>query len=156
LPFILAALAAGHLLYLHVSGSSNPMGTTSNADKSAFHPYFTFKDLVTIYLFFIIFTVIVFYAPDKLGLIMAVLPCKRQNYYNTVCLNNIRIFRTQVINVIKFEILLYLVKIVTIIILFISRKPVFFIKEKGSSETTCVDSYLLISRCVKKRTDNNE
>jgi len=67
LPFILAALVAGHLLYLHISGSSNPVGTTSNADRTAFHPYFSFKDLVTIYLFFIIFTVIVFYTPDKLG-----------------------------------------------------------------------------------------
>lgn len=43
LPFILAALVAGHLLYLHVSGSSNPVGTTSNADRTAFHPYFSFK-----------------------------------------------------------------------------------------------------------------
>jgi ubiquinol-cytochrome c reductase cytochrome b subunit len=43
------------------------MGTTSNTDRAAFHPYFTFKDLVTIYLFFIVFTSIIFYAPDKLG-----------------------------------------------------------------------------------------
>jgi nicotine oxidoreductase len=43
LPFILAALAAGHLLYLHVSGSSNPIGTTSNADRAPFHPFFVFK-----------------------------------------------------------------------------------------------------------------
>jgi group II intron reverse transcriptase/maturase len=43
LPFILAALVAGHLLYLHISGSSNPAGTTSNTDRSAFHPYFSFK-----------------------------------------------------------------------------------------------------------------
>lgn len=67
LPFILAALVAGHLLYLHISGSSNPLGTTSNADRTAFHPYFSFKDLVTVFLFFIIFTVIVFFAPDLLG-----------------------------------------------------------------------------------------
>jgi hypothetical protein len=43
LPFILAALVAGHLLYLHVSGSSNPIGTTSNTDRAPFHPYFVFK-----------------------------------------------------------------------------------------------------------------
>jgi ubiquinol-cytochrome c reductase cytochrome b subunit len=67
LPFILAALVAGHLLYLHTSGSSNPIGTTGLADKTPFHPYFSFKDLVTVYLFFIFFTLIVFYAPDKLG-----------------------------------------------------------------------------------------
>src|ERR1700724_3731829 len=61
LPFILAALVAGHLLYLHVSGSSNPIGTTSNADRTAFHPYFSFKDLVTVYLFFIIITKLILY-----------------------------------------------------------------------------------------------
>jgi len=43
LPFILAALVAGHLLYLHISGSSNPVGTTGNTDRTAFHPYFSFK-----------------------------------------------------------------------------------------------------------------
>jgi ubiquinol-cytochrome c reductase cytochrome b subunit len=74
LPFILAALVAGHLLYLHVSGSSNPVGTTSNADRTAFHPYFSFKDLVTVYLFFVIFTFIVFYTPDKLGQLWPFLP----------------------------------------------------------------------------------
>jgi len=36
-------LVAGHLLYLHIGGSSNPIGTTSNADRTAFHPYFSFK-----------------------------------------------------------------------------------------------------------------
>jgi len=55
------------MLYLHVSGSSNPMGTTGNADRTAFHPYFSFKDIVTVFLFFIIFTGIIFYFPDKLG-----------------------------------------------------------------------------------------
>jgi len=67
LPFILAALAAGHLLYLHINGSSNPISTTGNADRIPFHPYFVFKDLVTIFLFFILFGLIVFYSPDKLG-----------------------------------------------------------------------------------------
>jgi len=67
LPFILAALVAGHLLYLHISGSSNPVCTTGNTDRTAFHPYFSFKDLVTIYLFFVLFAIILFFAPDKLG-----------------------------------------------------------------------------------------
>jgi ubiquinol-cytochrome c reductase cytochrome b subunit len=67
LPFILAALVAGHLYYLHVNGSSNPIGTTSNADRAAFHPYFSFKDLITLFLFFVLFTLILFYTPDKLG-----------------------------------------------------------------------------------------
>jgi ubiquinol-cytochrome c reductase cytochrome b subunit len=67
LPFILAALVAGHLLYLHVSGSTNPIGTTSNTDRAPFHPYYSFKDLVTVYLFLLLFALILFFAPDKLG-----------------------------------------------------------------------------------------
>lgn len=145
LPFILAALVAGHLLYLHISGSSNPIGTTSNADRTAFHPYFAFKDLVTLYLFFAFFTLILFYSPDKLGRRMAVLSCKRWNYYNTLRLNNISILRTQVINVMIYILLLYLVKIGNITIfkinMFISRKPHYKINNKESSETTRVNSY---------------
>jgi ubiquinol-cytochrome c reductase cytochrome b subunit len=67
LPFILAGLVAGHLLYLHISGSSNPLGTTSNGDRAPFHPYFSFKDIVTVFLFFLLFVLIVFYTPDILG-----------------------------------------------------------------------------------------
>lgn len=43
LPFVLAALAAGHLLALHEHGSSNPNGITGNGDRYTMHPYFTFK-----------------------------------------------------------------------------------------------------------------
>jgi len=50
-----------------VSGSSNPVGTSSNLDRTAFHPYFSFKDVVTVFLFLILFAIIIFYAPDKLG-----------------------------------------------------------------------------------------
>jgi quinol-cytochrome oxidoreductase complex cytochrome b subunit len=152
LPFILAALVVGHLLYLHVSGSSNPVGTTSNADRTAFHPYFSFKDLVTVYLFFIIFTAIVFYAPDKLGRRMATFPSPHHNVmggwicYNTICLNKIIVKCTQVINVIITKLILYLVKIIFTYILYIyiliSRKLYDVINYKGSSETTCVYSYL--------------
>src|SRR6202023_23333 len=152
LPFILAALVAGHLLYLHVSGSSNPIGTTSNADRTAFHPYFSFKDLVTVYLFFIIFTAIIFYAPDKLGRRMATYPSPHHNVmggwlcYNTICLNEIIVKCTQVINVIITKLILYLVKIIFTFILFInisiSRKLYDVINYKGSSETTCVYSCL--------------
>ena len=46
MPFVLAALAAMHILTLHEHGSSNPLGVTGNTDRLPFHPYFTFKDLV--------------------------------------------------------------------------------------------------------------
>nr|QIV24612.1 cytochrome b [Aesa media] len=46
LPFIVSAMVIIHLLFLHQTGSSNPMGTKSNIDKVPFHPYFLYKDLV--------------------------------------------------------------------------------------------------------------
>lgn len=67
LPFLLAALAVAHLIAIHEHGSSNPNGVSSNGDRYAFHPYFIFKDLVTIFLFFLVLSVIVFYYPNLLG-----------------------------------------------------------------------------------------
>nr|YP_009434162.1 cytochrome b [Mylabris aulica]APB02828.1 cytochrome b [Mylabris aulica] len=46
LPFIVSALVMIHLLFLHQTGSNNPLGSNSNVDKIPFHPYFTFKDLM--------------------------------------------------------------------------------------------------------------
>lgn len=46
LPFIISALVLIHLLFLHQTGSNNPLGTNSNLDKIPFHPYFTWKDLI--------------------------------------------------------------------------------------------------------------
>lgn len=67
LPFILAALAARHLLTLHTHGSSNPLGITGNADRLPFHPYFVFKDLVTVFLFITVLTLMVMYLPNYMG-----------------------------------------------------------------------------------------
>nr|WGO57481.1 cytochrome b [Perisphaerus sp. 3 ZQW-2023b] len=46
LPFIISAMIMIHLLFLHQTGSSNPIGINSNIDKVSFHPYFTIKDLM--------------------------------------------------------------------------------------------------------------
>nr|YP_010481803.1 cytochrome b [Vibidia duodecimguttata]UVU20937.1 cytochrome b [Vibidia duodecimguttata] len=46
LPFIIAAFIMIHLLFLHNTGSNNPLGTNSNLDKIPFHPYFSFKDIL--------------------------------------------------------------------------------------------------------------
>nr|YP_009241030.1 cytochrome b [Shijimiaeoides divina]AMK46129.1 cytochrome b [Shijimiaeoides divina] len=46
LPFIIMLLSTIHLLFLHQTGSNNPLGINSNLDKIPFHPYFTFKDLI--------------------------------------------------------------------------------------------------------------
>src|SRR6267154_2656039 len=67
LPFLLAALAVAHLIALHIHGSNNPNGITSNTDRLAFHPYFIFKDLVTIFLFLLVLSILVFYYPNLLG-----------------------------------------------------------------------------------------
>jgi len=45
IPFVVAAMRGVHLLFLHQTGSSNPLGINRNFDKLKFHPYFTTKDL---------------------------------------------------------------------------------------------------------------
>lgn len=67
LPFVLAALTAMHLLTIHEHGSSNPLGVSGNTDRLPFHPYFTFKDLVTIFVFLTALAAFVFYMPNALG-----------------------------------------------------------------------------------------
>lgn len=64
---MLAALAAMHMLTIHEHGSGNPLGLSANTDRIPFHPYFTFKDLITIFGFFLALSAIVFYAPNLLG-----------------------------------------------------------------------------------------
>nr|YP_010363471.1 cytochrome b [Atkinsoniella flavipenna]UNZ12572.1 cytochrome b [Atkinsoniella flavipenna] len=46
LPFIVSMMVIIHLFFLHLTGSSNPIGMNSNIDKIPFHPYFTIKDLL--------------------------------------------------------------------------------------------------------------
>nr|YP_010692507.1 cytochrome b [Dercas lycorias]WBV74660.1 cytochrome b [Dercas lycorias] len=46
LPFIILMMTIIHLLFLHQTGSNNPLGINSNIDKIPFHPYFTYKDLM--------------------------------------------------------------------------------------------------------------
>lgn len=67
LPFLLAALAVAHLIALHEHGSGNPNGVTSSGDRYAMHPYFIFKDLVTIFAFFLALSIMVFFYPNVLG-----------------------------------------------------------------------------------------
>jgi ubiquinol-cytochrome c reductase cytochrome b subunit len=40
-----------HLLFLHQKGSSNPLGVNRNFDKLLFHPYFSLKDLLGVFIF---------------------------------------------------------------------------------------------------------
>lgn len=46
LPFVVAALSAAHLLFLHQTGSNKPTGLDSRFDKVPFHVYYTVKDIL--------------------------------------------------------------------------------------------------------------
>lgn len=67
LPFVIAGLSIIHLLFLHTTGSSNPLGVRNNTDKVTFHPYFSYKDLLGINIIFIIFIYICLQEPWRLG-----------------------------------------------------------------------------------------
>nr|QVM79216.1 cytochrome b [Pyrrhidium sanguineum] len=67
LPFIISALVMIHLLFLHQTGSSNPLGTNSNIDKIPFHPYFSLKDIVGFLIMLFLLTILVLMNPYLLG-----------------------------------------------------------------------------------------
>nr|AND95992.1 cytochrome b [Onthophagus cf. tragus] len=67
LPFIVAAMVMIHLLFLHQTGSNNPLGTNSNIDKSPFHPYFSFKDAVGFMILMMILMFLTLINPYMLG-----------------------------------------------------------------------------------------
>jgi quinol-cytochrome oxidoreductase complex cytochrome b subunit len=56
-----------HLIALHENGSNNPLGMSSNTDRINFHPYYTFKDLVGVFVFFLVLGYFVFFYPNMLG-----------------------------------------------------------------------------------------
>lgn len=67
LPFLVSAIVALHLFFLHSSGSRNPLGLRLNTDKIPFHPYFILKDLLGYFLLLIWFLYICFFHPWLLG-----------------------------------------------------------------------------------------
>nr|YP_009472971.1 cytochrome b [Neolethaeus assamensis]AST10201.1 cytochrome b [Neolethaeus assamensis] len=67
LPFIVAMMVIIHLMFLHQTGSNNPMGTNSNYDKIPFHPYFTIKDLMGMTMTMYMFLMMVLLEPQALG-----------------------------------------------------------------------------------------
>ena len=66
-PFLIAGLVVVHLVGLHDHGSNNPTGIESAPDKSTFHPYFTYKDIVGFLAVFIGAIIIIGYYPNLLG-----------------------------------------------------------------------------------------
>jgi ubiquinol-cytochrome c reductase cytochrome b subunit len=76
LPLALIGLIFVHIVALHEVGSNNPDGIDIKKHKDengkpldgvAFHPYHTSKDLVGIIVFLMIFSAVVFFAPDMGG-----------------------------------------------------------------------------------------
>nr|YP_010500908.1 cytochrome b [Thaleichthys pacificus]YP_010713195.1 cytochrome b [Spirinchus thaleichthys]UXB59627.1 cytochrome b [Thaleichthys pacificus]UZN43386.1 cytochrome b [Thaleichthys pacificus]WDA95387.1 cytochrome b [Spirinchus thaleichthys]WMI36365.1 cytochrome b [Thaleichthys pacificus]WMI36378.1 cytochrome b [Spirinchus thaleichthys] len=67
LPFIIAAATVIHLLFLHETGSNNPVGLNSDADKIPFHSYFIIKDLLGFMALFLALVSLALFAPNLLG-----------------------------------------------------------------------------------------
>ena len=80
LPFVLVGLVVAHLIALHEVGSNNPDGieikekkdpvTHIPLDGIGFHPYYTVKDLVGVSVFLILFSAVIFFAPEGGGYVL--------------------------------------------------------------------------------------
>ncbi|MDP1704994.1 MAG: cytochrome b N-terminal domain-containing protein, partial [Sulfurimicrobium sp.] len=76
-PLVLVGLVAAHIIALHEVGSNNPDGIEIKKNKDPvthipldgipFHPYYSVKDIVGVVVFLMVFTAIVFFAPDMGG-----------------------------------------------------------------------------------------
>nr|AFX69307.1 cytochrome b [Pseudoxiphophorus bimaculatus] len=67
LPFIVAAATLVHLVFLHETGSNNPIGLNSNTDKISFHPYFSYKDLLGFIFLLATLVILSLFSPNLLG-----------------------------------------------------------------------------------------
>ena len=77
IPLVLIGLVVAHLLALHDVGSNNPDGVEIKAKKDPktgipldgipFHPYYTVHDVLGVSVFLMIFTAIIFFAPEMGG-----------------------------------------------------------------------------------------
>ena len=75
-PLVLLGLVVAHIIALHEVGSNNPDGVEIKAKKDAkgrpldgipFHPYYTVHDIFAVSVFLMVFTAIVFFAPELGG-----------------------------------------------------------------------------------------
>lgn len=67
IPFVVAALALIHLILLHQTGSSNPLGTNPDLDKIKFFPYFIIKDSTPLILIRGLIIILLSLRPNILG-----------------------------------------------------------------------------------------
>nr|YP_010892865.1 cytochrome b [Neosilurus hyrtlii]WJQ22582.1 cytochrome b [Neosilurus hyrtlii] len=67
LPFAVVAATVMHTLFLHETGSNNPTGLNSDADKISFHPYFSYKDALGFIILLAALTSLALFSPNLLG-----------------------------------------------------------------------------------------
>nr|YP_009020467.1 cytochrome b [Geocharax gracilis]CDN85556.1 cytochrome b [Geocharax gracilis] len=67
LPFLISAASLIHILFIHNSGATNPLGIQTSYDKIPFHPYFTFKDIVGFLLIFMLLISLTLFHPYLLS-----------------------------------------------------------------------------------------
>nr|UQJ75220.1 cytochrome b [Allotermes cf. paradoxus] len=67
MPFVITAMAMIHLLFLHQTGSNNPLGLKSDTDKIPFHPYFSTKDITGFIILFMVLSTLSLKEPYILG-----------------------------------------------------------------------------------------
>nr|YP_010393365.1 cytochrome b [Corydoras paleatus]UPY81582.1 cytochrome b [Corydoras paleatus] len=67
LPFVVVAATLIHAMFLHETGSNNPIGVNSDADKISFHPYFSFKDLLGFIILMTLLLSLALFSPNLLG-----------------------------------------------------------------------------------------
>merc|ERR1711862_968101 len=66
-PFIVAAMAAVHIFFLHTTGRNNPLGVNSDAEKIPFHWYYRIKDVVGFVVLLSLLLSLVLFSPNYLG-----------------------------------------------------------------------------------------
>ena len=64
LPFALIAVAIVHIIFLHQTGSNNPLGINRDSDRIPFHKYFSIKDLLGYIIVLIAFFTILIFSPN--------------------------------------------------------------------------------------------
>ena len=67
LPFLIAGASVVHIAALHHKGSNNPLGINATVDKINFYPYLVYKDRVGLLIFLILFSGLVWFAPNLLA-----------------------------------------------------------------------------------------
>jgi ubiquinol-cytochrome c reductase cytochrome b subunit len=80
IPLVLLGLVAAHILALHDVGSNNPDGVEIKkgpkdangrpVDGIPFHPYYTIHDIFGVAVFLMIFTAVIFFAPEGGGYLL--------------------------------------------------------------------------------------